>query len=201
MVPTAADVAAVTVISAGPAAQSLPLTPCCRSQPQFPLLISCSHLLHSLSLSLSLFTRSCSLFSCSFCCLSLDFRVSEVAGVRSWQCCTQQLKSNALSSSSTPLLSVCVLRGEPVVGLSFLSLSPPKFHVSLFAPQRGILQLARKLMPSKFLNCNGFLFKVVHKIGRFHAFVSHVSVPYNSQTAKAIALKLWQLPLREQMIS
>ena len=49
-------------------------------------LVSClfSCLLSLLLHSLSRFTPSFSLFSCSFCCLSLDFRVSVVAGLRFW---------------------------------------------------------------------------------------------------------------------
>ena len=78
LVPAAADVAAITVISTGPAAQSLPLpTP----WPQIPVLVLS---LSSSSFSLSRFTPSFSLFSCSFCCLSLDFRASVVAGLRFW---------------------------------------------------------------------------------------------------------------------
>ena len=60
---------------------SLLLPTPCLSLPQIPVpALSLS----SSSFSLSRFTPSFSLFSCSFCCLSLDFRVSVVAGLRFW---------------------------------------------------------------------------------------------------------------------
>ena len=84
---------------------------------------------------------SISLFSISFCCLSLDFRVSEVAGLHSWQCCAPYW-----SRMNIPRRLLLCCRCACIVGnlfwiFPFLSLSPPKFHVSLLLLLFGREQL------------------------------------------------------------
>ena len=85
LVPAATDEAAVTVISAGLAAQtapSYPYIPTPRPKPRPHSLLSL--LLHSLSFDPSVCLSFFSLFCCFFTCLPLDFCVSEFAGLRSW---------------------------------------------------------------------------------------------------------------------
>ena len=50
-------------------------------------------------------------------------------------------------------------------------------------------------MPSKLLGCIGFLHKVLHKTGRFSAFIFTFSFPFNFRTANALVLKFSTLPL------
>ena len=74
------------------------------------------------------------LFSCSFCRLPLDFCVSEVAGLRSWQCCAPYWsRVNILRRRLLRCRCACIDRGESVVDLLFLSVSPQTstcFHLS-----------------------------------------------------------------------
>ena len=51
-------------------------------------------------------------------------------------------------------------------------------------------------MPSKLHGCIGFLYKVVHKTGRFSVFIFTISFPFNFQMANALVLKFGTLPLR-----
>ena len=50
-------------------------------------------------------------------------------------------------------------------------------------------------MPSKLLGCIGFLYKVVHKTGRFSVFISTFSFPFNFPTGNALVLEFGTLPL------
>ena len=115
--------AAVTVISAGPATLAYPFDP--RSQSQSSLSLSSS----SFSLSFHPFLQSFLLF------LLLSF-VGLSCKCSCWPPILVVLrslpKSNKHSWSSSPSLSVCVHRGESAVGLSFPFPFSPKFHVSLY---------------------------------------------------------------------
>ena len=50
-------------------------------------------------------------------------------------------------------------------------------------------------MPSKLHGCIGFLYKAVHKTGRFSVFFFTISFPFNFQMANALVLKFGTLPL------
>ena len=50
-------------------------------------------------------------------------------------------------------------------------------------------------MPSKLRGCIDFLYKVVHKTGRFSLFIFTNFFPFNFQTANALVLKFGTLPL------
>ena len=103
----ASDVAAAMVMSAGP--------PSPRS-----LLLSCSL---ALSLFCFLWSLTCSSFPSLFvyspCGLVIylleDFRVSVVAGLRSWECCAPYRSRINILGRLLPSLSVCVHRGELLV--------------------------------------------------------------------------------------
>ena len=136
MVSAASDVAAATVISAGPA------SPC-------PLVSLASSLAYPLtpdpsSLSLSLFFFILSLSFHPFLQSFLLFLLLSFVGLSCKCSCWPPIlvvlrslpKSSKRSLVVYPSLSVCVHRGEPVVDLSFLSLSLPQIpRVS----KRGIL--------------------------------------------------------------
>ena len=126
LVPAVTDVAAVTVISAGPAAQT---DPCPKTLAPIPLsCFSSSSFSLSLSLSLSFDPSVClssfSLFSCSFCCLSLDFRVREVARLHFWQCCTPY-RSRINIPRRLLIRCRCACFVGNLLWISFLSPFPP----------------------------------------------------------------------------
>ena len=136
LVLAAADEAAVTLKSAGPAAQ-YPLTP--DPSPSFlPLFF------FILSLSLSLVSPFPSVF--------LLFLLLSFVGLSCKCSCRPPilvvlcslLKSNKLSSSSTPSLLVCVHHGEPVVGLLF-HFFPPNSRVFICGiSHEWIMQITMK---------------------------------------------------------